>query len=379
MTNSEHIISEIFGTTDRIPIFDRMAYDLPYKFWQLVQQQVNAFELTDLQHTTLIRLYELAKEYKYEHVFFAECSKVLNIDVSDIQSFFDNFDNVKYKLKNITELNDHLLELFADDGLAIDCHKIKSHRQNRLNINRREITRLAYRQFEEQRTTEAFKTSKIIEPSLMIDRIVFFVFSKKHMTYKPNVKDTIDTNSADYRFMVECDREMYTRKQLREAKFDDEDINKFCPVNLDAEFDLMENRSLFKRYHLTSKPKLVRDGAGMATAWREDGLLYKFLHQPPSGRPISLMVSANMQTLTWKEVLSCESNSDELKKEYDAQFLKDPNFIPSGRVDLYQKHESKVFHGLHSRVRSAYINMMDRNGFSDIDNDFLGDIGRESL
>ena len=377
MTTSEQIIERIFGSPDRVPVYDRTAYIIPVEFWQRVEAEINDFRDTGLQYTTFIRLSELAREYRYYETFLKKCIKFLRnvttLPTGTPAGLFDIESFISAKLNSdehfdITALNDHLLDIFRDNGLRLHADLIDTRRKQRFGMKKRDIVREAYREYEEKLTSEAYRIEcdTIKFPELMLDRVVWMIYSDEHISFKGDIKDTISANRSGFDFMVMTDRAEYTRRDYLAANYTDEEVNEFVPHNLDDEFDLIKHRSVLTNYDLTSKPKLVRDGIGWSYLWQTAGVTYRFNHDPPQGRAVSLMMLTNMQVLTWQEILNRESNTDELQTAYDNEFLKESNFIPTGYEHLYRKYECEVFHNLISKSTKTYHEMMGSIGFPKI-------------
>ena len=381
MTTSEQIIERIFGSSDRVPVYDRIAYHIPVEFWQGVEAEIDMFKVTELQYTTFVRLSELAREYRYFETFTKECVKFLQNKVElpretpkamfDIDSFIES----KYKSNDfsLTDLNDHFLNIYRDNRLKLHADKIDEQRKQRLSMKKRDVVRETYRRYEEQRTSKAFvlNREKINFPDLMVDRFVCMIYSDQHISYKKNIKDTINANRSEFDYMILTDRAEHQRRSLDDAGYSKDEVDMFVPHNLDDEFNLIKNRSVLTNYELSSKPKQVRDGAGWAYLWQEKGVTYRFIYNPPNGRAISLLILGNMQVMTWQKALQNEPNPDELKKAYDNDFLKEPNFIPTGYEHLYHKYEYQVFHDLIASVTETYFDMMGSLGFTDLDHSML--------
>ena len=124
MATSEQIIERIFGSPDRVPVYDRTAYSIPVEFWQRVEAEINDFRDTGLQYTTFIRLSELAREYRYYETFLKKCIKFLRnvttLPTGTPAGLFDIESFISAKLNSdehfdITALNDHLLDIFRDN------------------------------------------------------------------------------------------------------------------------------------------------------------------------------------------------------------------------------------------------------------------------
>ena len=381
MTTSEHIIERLFGSSDRVPVFDRTAYSIPVEFWQGVEIEINNFKDTYLQYTTYIRLSELAREYRFFETFKTECVRHLRnkvdlpretpVGLFDIDSFVES----KFKSEdfNLSVLNDHLLDIFRKNGMSLHADAIDAQRKQRLGMKKRDIVREAYRRYEEDRTAKAFIDDRgnIEFPKLMVDRFVCMIYSDQHISYKKDIKDTINSKRSDFDCMILTDRGEYSKRGFLDAGYDKDEVDMFVPHNLEDEFNLIKNRSVLTNYELTSKPKKVRDGAGWAYLWQEKGVTYRFIYDPPKGRAVSLLILANMQVMTWQRALQKESNRDELQKAYDNDFLKEPNFIPIGHEHLYHKYESQVFHDLVTSATDTYFDMMGSIGFSDLDHSML--------
>ncbi|NPE27621.1 hypothetical protein HNV12_06475 [Methanococcoides sp. SA1] len=352
------IISQIFGDADCIPVFDRTAYHIPLEFWKQVKVEIDDFEFNDLQSTTFYNLNERTNDRNFHDQFMSAAASYLDLDD------FTTSDDILEKCQNLTELNEYLFDYLSEFGMRLDVDIIKQQQQSRFSMKRRDIVREAYRKYEEQQTSDAFQTVDLDYPLLMIDRIVFFVFSSKCMSFNPSVKQTINDNLQQFHFTAETERWMHTKQNLLSTGYTDEEVDIFCPVDLDDEFDLMKHRSLLKNYDLTTKPKLVRDGSGWAYSWTENGMTYRFTHKPPAGRPIGLMVRANMQTMTWHRILQ---DHPEFEDVYNNEFLKEPNFIPLGYEKYYFQHEQSVFEKACDDILQTYHLMMNRIGFPKVD------------
>ena len=382
MTTAEQIIARLFGSSDRIPVFDRTAYSIPVEFWQGVEVEINNFKNNDLQYTTFIRLAELAREYRYFETFSKECVTFLQNKVElpreTPKRLFDIISFIESKFKSddfdLTTLNDHLLDFFRESGMLLHADTIDTQRKQRLSIKKRDIVREAYRRYEEDRTAKAFIDDRenVEFPKLMVDRFVCMIYSDQHISFRKHVKDVIKSNRSDFDYMILTDRSEYSKRGLLEQYPDSKDeVDMFVPHNLEDEFNLIKNRSVLNNYELTSKPKKVRDGAGWAYLWQEKGVTYRFIYDPPKGRAVSLLILANMQIMTWQKALQNELNRDELQKAYDDDFLKDPNFIPIGYEHLYHKYENQVFHDLVTSATDTYFKMMGSIGFDDLDHSML--------
>jgi hypothetical protein len=337
-----------------------MAYEIPLEFWQRVQDDLEEYRTTELQYTTLLRLAELANEYDFYENFSREISRVLKIGASSVSSLLDRRELDEYDL---VDLNDRLLDHFAENGLAIEIDNIRRQRTQRFSMKRKDIIRANYREFEEARTALDFQQRKdsIDFPVLMLDRVELMIYSDEYMSYKKDVRAILE--DSKFSFYVDIERAEYTRRDYLDAGYTAEEIDMYCPVNLDEQFSMIKNRSVLSNCQVTGKPKKVRDGSGWSMVWREDGVLYRFNYMPPAGRSVSLMLQLNMQRRVWKAILADHPGLDGV---FNNEFLKESNFTPIGHEHLYVQYEKRVFDSLLQQAKTVYNKQMDLNGFKDV-------------
>lgn len=357
------IITDIFGDVDRIPVFDSSSYQLPDKFWQGIKVQIEDHENTVLQYTTFQRLEELAREMKFYDPFLAEINCHLKTEKISPENLVEIVRSVDVDLK---QLNEHLCDFMKENGLALDIDFIQRRHKSRFSMAKRKIVRDTYVKYEEQQTSESFLQhgGELAYPDLMIDRIIYFVHSKEHLSYNKDVRDILKENGSAFTASIDTERAEYSRREYLAAGYSKEEVDMYCPVNLDTRFNLIENRSVLNNYKLSNKPKKARDGKGWSLLWQTGGCIYRFNYEPPQGRPVSLMVHANMQRLVWERILNDYPEYEEI---YQAEFLTDSNFIPLGFEFLYLEYEKSVFANLQRNIHTTYKSMMGRLGFKDID------------
>ncbi|HAE43014.1 MAG TPA: hypothetical protein DCG34_08885 [Clostridiales bacterium] len=371
MSVASVVIANLFGDSQKIPIFDRLAYSLSDHFWKAIEAKATEYENQELQYTTLARISELSRQYEIYDDLCREIHTFLNLDLKDIPAFLNGRDVQDFDIKMLNEylLSDDFLGN-PDFNLRIEIDRIKQNHKQRFSMKKRDIVRQYYREFEEQRTTKQFKANldTIKFPPLMLDRVEIMVHSPEYMTYKKDVMEVL--KDSKFAHHIEVDRAQYTRHDLRESGYSDEEIEMYCPVNLDEQFSYIENRSILdyfkvdKKISLTAKPKKVRDGSGWSYIWRENGCVYRFNYEPPQGRAISLMVHANLQVKAWQLVVK---DHPEFQAIYDKDFLREPNFVPIGYEQYYLEHEESAFREIQKKALDAYLRQMSLNGFNDVD------------
>ncbi|WP_340819059.1 hypothetical protein [Methanolobus sp. WCC4] len=356
----ETIIGRLFKDADRIPVYDRMAYSLPVEFWKRIENDILQFSTTELQYTTLLRLATLANEYDFYDPLKREISQHLNLELEDVVPFLEkqNFDQY-----DIGSLNYRLEKFLEDNGLGIEIDNIRRNHRQRLAMKRRDIIRTNYIEYEEARTALAFQSvwKEFDFPDLMLDRVEIMVFSEEYFTFKKDVQKIIE--DSKFSFSIDIDRAEYTRRDYLDAGYSPEEVDMYCPVNLDEQFDFVKNRSVLSLCSLTSKPKKTRDGSGWSYVWREEGAIYRYNYRPPKGRPVSLMMHVNMQRSVWLEIVKDHPEYADL---YDAEFLKESNFIPTECVHLYKEYEKRVFDAAVMKANQVFIKMMEHNGFTGV-------------
>nr|WP_321496315.1 hypothetical protein [uncultured Methanolobus sp.] len=359
------IVNSLFGDETNIPVSDVTAYDIPLEFWQCIQKDITEYIETELQWTTLLRYAEAANQFEYYKEFSEALFTFLDLDIeSDPETFFEKEMYKEEQRTTISSLNSYLYSLFSDNGLKIEADKIKKNQQQRQSMKKLEMVRDAYREYEEIKTVEQFieLLDEIDFPEVIgVDRLQLVYRSEEYVTYKKDVKAVI--NDSKYSFYAEVQRAEYTRNNLREAGYSQDEIDMYCPVDLEEHYDYIKNRSIFSEYKVTSKPKKVRDGSGWSYLWKTEGVTYVFNVEPPHGRPVSLMVHANMQILVWKAIVE---DYPQYQEAYDKEFLKEPNFIPTQYMHLYKQYEKQVFNELKQRSKKIYYKQMELHGFTGV-------------
>jgi hypothetical protein len=367
------IINELFGDEDRIPVFDRTAFQPREELWQGIKVDIEEYENTTLQFTTLKRLHELALEMQFLDPFLSEIRKYFNngklsfdapdnsLDAAPTENIFEYLQSEDIDLKSFIA---HCYDFFRNNGLSIDVDRIEQRHKSRFSMQKRKIVRNTYIEHEEQETSKSFieKGHQIDYPLLMLDRVVVFRHSKDHLSYNKEVRDVLKDNS--FGFEIDVEGSQYTRRMMSEAGYSDAELDMYCPVNLADQFNLIKNRSILENYVITSKPKKARDGSGWSLLWKTEGITYRFNYQPPKGRPVSLLAHANMQRLVWAAILKDHPEFEEI---YNEEFLAEPNFIPLGLEEYYSEYEDLVFKNLVSEINKTYDMMMARLGFSAVD------------
>lgn len=372
------VISSIFGNCDNIPVFDQTAYNLPLEYWKRAYFDVLDYETNELQWTTLIRIEEIARKFEFDKKVYQEICEQLQFEsVQDVTKFFA--EKEYREIGSIDALNEHLLTFLSENGMLIEADRFRRNQRQRRSMERRKIVRDSYKLYYQEVVSNKFKRDfKTLDfPKTMVDRCNFTVYSPDYFTYMKDVEERL--KDSVFHKHIETDRAMYTRQQLDDAGYSADEIAMYLPTDLDTQFDFIKNRSILsifkeddpdnpgeRRCTLTNKPKKTRDGSGYSYIWREDGITYRFAYKPPKGRPVALMVYLNMQERVWKHI---KERHPEYIDIYDKQFLKDSNFIPSECVHLYKRYEKNIFNKVVQKVRKVYVDMMNLNGFTGVDNE----------
>ncbi len=193
---------------------------------------------------------------------------------------------------------------------------------------RRNMLQKQYQEYDSKISEEFFEKDPVnIEyPELMIDRISIGVYSEEFMCYREDVTNQLSMSSMDKD--IQTEQLMYTKMNLVQSGYTDEEIEVLFPIGLDKEFSFMENRSVLSGFKLKDKPKRIKDGAGFSYLWRTEGITYRFIYNHPSGYgPIRLDMYANMQRLVYNRIAE---NCAEIVEAYNEELIEETNFIPIG-------------------------------------------------
>ena len=390
------LIRELFDKEDKVPVADVLAYDLPLDFWVYIRDSIKRYEeeaypaglynrlceslFFNMDTLTLFDELETSNPGDINHFHLTNFRAVLAeyIGIQDIKKL----DRILYCLEyNFIEQEGltrggfvgRLCSFYLDYSEDEESHPYRvlvkqamRKEQQKFSQAKRDITRKKYVEWDSRLTDRFFQEAEFIEyPALMLDRIVLQVYSDTFMTWRKPVKTLVATGAANFLKDAVAESRGYNVSQLR-TEFDDIDVEKYLELfgnDLDDRFDIMKTRSIVGSLDLSDKPKLVdksKAGGSISYYFKEEGCTFWFIAKPASaGGPLSLMVSANMQTRVFRRLVRDYPN---IQEAYDEEFLHDPNFIPMGYEDLYCQYEQDELNRLKDKALSVYALMLERLG-----------------
>lgn len=397
----KNIILELFGNFGNIPVKDTLAYNLPDSYWEKIRPPILFYKNDDFPrdlYNSLCKFFGLdffdmiepADLFSFEgpklfHLsnFRSVLSAYLGIRLTSVLdsvlfSFGSSFNMPEKKLKKGLSLMGFVESLYnfyysyedekGGHPFRIPCKKLWRKCQQKKSQFVKKTVREEYIIWDSLLTDRFFKEADFLKyPCLMIDRFQVLVYSENLMTYQKNVKLQINSTKKEFIKDVQAEVRAFDTSNLK-VEFGQEDVDAYhdrFKNELDERFDFMNYRSLNKALSLSQAPKITNrsdSGGPLRIDYAVQGGTITFYAYPRAeGGPISLFASFNLQQLVLYRIAK---EKPEIMKDYKAQFLKEPNFIPLGWEAEYQKHEKEVLEDIKNQAVSTYCVLVRRLGFS---------------